>query len=146
MNENAIKTVAQLKQWLVENCYSFNSYSLDGNSFYEGFGLQNTGKLYQWYYTERGSKDVIKEFTSQEDAVAYALEAIKANTFTHRKFIALFKSDEELEEFLAELKKRDVEYETDKILYSGTNDWRTRVYVIGCGYKKIQDLIKKHYE
>jgi len=54
----------------------------------------------------------------------------------------MYKSDQEVEQILSELKKRGIEYWTDKIPYGGINDWRTRIFVIGCGIKNAQDLIK----
>ena len=34
MNETEIKTELELEQWLKENCYSMNNYSINGNTIY----------------------------------------------------------------------------------------------------------------
>jgi len=78
INETEIKTIAELERWLYENCYPMNNYSINGNIIHEGYGLENNGGLYQWFYTERGVRLTLKYFASEEEAVRYALEQIKA--------------------------------------------------------------------
>ncbi|WP_123796528.1 hypothetical protein [Oceanihabitans sediminis] len=119
-----------------------HSYSINGNFIYEGCGIENNGGLYQWYYTERGEKRVLEYFATEKDAVQYALKTIKEDEHANRNFIGMYKSDQEVEQILSELIKRGIEYWTDKIPYGGMNDWRTRIFVIGCGIKNAQDLIK----
>ena len=143
MNETEIKTELELEQWLKENCYSMNNYSINGNTIYEGCGLEKNGGLYQWFYTERGEKRVLEYFASEKEAVQYALEKIKSDKHSIRNYIGMFKSENEVEKIKSELEKRNVEFWTDKIPYNGINDIRTRVFVIGCGIKKVQDLIRK---
>ncbi|MDF0708479.1 hypothetical protein [Flagellimonas okinawensis] len=143
MNESEIKTVLELEEWLKENCFSLLSYSINGNFIYEGFGLENNGGLFQWYYTERGEKKVLEYFATEKDAVQYALKTIKADKHAKRNFLGMYKADSEVKSILLELKKREIEYWTDRIPYGGLDDWRTRIFVIGCGIKKAKDLIKK---
>ncbi len=131
-----------MEKWLKDNCYSMNSYSINGNIINEGHGLENNGGLYQWYYTERGERRTLEYFVNEKDAVEYALEKIKMDEHANRNYIGMYKTDDEAEEVLLELRKRGVEYWTDKIPYGGLNDWRTRIFVIGCGIKKVKDLIQ----
>lgn len=140
--EIEIETIIELEKWLKENCYPMNSYSINGNTIYEGFGLENNGELYQWFYTERGYKQILEYFSTEKDAVQYALKTIKSNEHANRNYIGMYKSDQEVERIISELKKRGIEYWTDKIPYGGINDWQTRIFVIGCGIKNAQDLIK----
>ena len=46
-SETEIKTVTELEKWLKENCYPMNSYSINGNAIYEGYGLENNGGLFR---------------------------------------------------------------------------------------------------
>ena len=143
MNEVQIKTELELEQWLKENCYSMNNYSINGNIIYEGCGLEKNGSLYHWFYTERGEKRILEYFATEKEAVQFALEKIKSDKHAIRNYIGMFKSESEIENIKSELEKRNVEYWTDKIPYNGINDLRTRFFVIGCGIKKVQDLIIK---
>ncbi len=136
-----ITTIIELEKWLKENCYSMNSYSLNGNFISEGFGLEYNGKLIQWYYTERGKKETLKYFSDEKEAVTYALKHIKSNKYANRNYIGMYKPEKEINKILSELTKRKIEYYTDEIPY-GINDYRTRIFVIGCGIKKAQDLIQ----
>jgi uncharacterized Rmd1/YagE family protein len=142
MTETEIQTIIELEKWLKENCYSMNSYSINGNFIYEGFILENNGGICEWNYTERGEKRILKHFATEKDAVDYALKKIKSDEHANRNYIGMYKSETEVEKNLAELRKRGIEYWTDKIPYGGMNDWRTRIFVIGCGIEKAKDLIK----
>ena len=142
MTETEIKTVIELEKWLKENCYPMNSYSINGNAIYEGFGLENNGGIFQWFYTERGDKQTLEYFATEKEAVEYALKKIKSDEHANRNYIGMYKSDQEVEQILSELKKRGIEYWTDKIPYGGMNDWRTRIFVIGYGIKNAKDLVK----
>src|SRR5690606_11984662 len=51
------KTEVELENWMKLNCYNFDSYSINGNFIYEGFGIEKNGSLYVWYYTEKGNKN-----------------------------------------------------------------------------------------
>lgn len=140
--ELQIETIIELETWLKKNCYPMNSYSIHGNAIYEGFGLENNGGLFQWFYSERGSKQLLEYFSTEKEAVEFALKTIKSDEHANRNYIGMYKSDPEIKQILSELQKRGIEYWTDKIPYGGMNDWRTRIFVIGCGIKNAQDLIK----
>ena len=145
MNQSKLQidTIIKLEQWLKANCYSMNRYSINGNSIYEGFGLECNGGLFEWFYTERGVKQTLEYFVTEKEAVEFAIKSIKADEHANRNFIGMYNADQKVEQLLAELKKRGIEYWTDKIPFGGLNDWRTRIFVIGCGIKNAQDLIKK---
>ena len=137
-----INTVIKLEKWLKRNCYPMNDYSINGNFIYEGFGLEKSEGVFQWFYTERGDKQIIKYFSSEKEAVIYALKKIKTDEHANRNYIGRYKTDNEVEKILSELKKRGIEYWTDKIPYGGIDDIQTRIFVIGCGINNAKDLIK----
>jgi len=145
MTEAELETIIDLEKWLRKNCYPMNSYSFNGNAIYEGYGLENNGGLFQWFYTELGNKETLEHFATEKEAVDYALIKIKADEQANRNYIGMYKSDENVQRILSELKNRGIEYWTDEIPYGGINDCRTRIFVIGCGIKKAQDLIKTAY-
>ena len=143
MVESELNTVIELELWLKENCYPMHSYSINGNFIYEGCGLENKGSHFEWYYTERGERNLLEIFDTEKEAVQFALKQIKEDEHSNRNFIGMYKSNKDVDSILLELKKRKVEYWTDIIPYGGTNDLRKRIFVIGCGIKKVQDLINK---
>lgn len=141
--ETEITTRIALQKWLVANCYRMNNYSINGNTIYEGYGLEHSDGIFKWFYTEGGAKRTLEYFKTEKEAVAYALRKIKADGHANRNYIGMYADHQEVEQLLSELKKRKVEFWTDKIPFGGMNDLRTRVFVIGCGIKNVQDLIKK---
>ena len=56
------QTEIELENWMKLNCYNFDSYSINGNFIYEGFGIEKNGSLYVWYYTEKGNKNNLEIF------------------------------------------------------------------------------------
>jgi len=51
MDDTIPKTVTELENWMKAHCYNFESYSITGNSIYEGFGIDKSGTIFIWYYT-----------------------------------------------------------------------------------------------
>ncbi|MEM1339672.1 MAG: hypothetical protein AAGF96_18070 [Bacteroidota bacterium] len=138
--EPEIRTVVELERWLKDNCYVMDRYSINGNAIFEGYGLENNGGLFQWFYTERGNKETLEHFATEKDAVQFALKKIRADEYANRNYIGMYTSDSEVGQLLSELKKRGIAYWTDKIPFGGVDDVRTRIFVIGCDIKKATDL------
>ena len=76
--KSKIETIANLESWMIENNFRKNSFSI-GNYFFttEGFGLDNNGGLFNWFYTERGERETIKYFVNEKEAVEYAFNKIR---------------------------------------------------------------------
>lgn len=83
-NGNIPKTEKELEEWMKANCANFNSYSINGNVIYEGFGIEIIGETFIWYYTERGQKDTIKTFTSEQDIIEHAYIQIQAEIVSQK--------------------------------------------------------------
>lgn len=137
------ETEIALKKWMEDHCYHFNSYSISGNFISEGFGIDQNGSLYSWYYTERGKRETLHYFSTEKEAVTFAFEQIKSDRNAKSHCIALLKSDQELNDLTAELDQREVSYWMDQIPYGGLNDRRSRVFILGCDIKKVEDLKQK---
>src|SRR4051812_14930971 len=60
------KTVIGLEAWMKENCFNFLSYSINGNFIHEGHGIERSGGLFIWYYTERGQQNNLQYFSTEE--------------------------------------------------------------------------------
>lgn len=77
MQNDTPKTIVQLSQWMKDNCYQPNSYSLHGETFNDTCGITLHNGKYAWYYTERGIHDYLKYFDTEEEIVAYAFSEIQ---------------------------------------------------------------------
>ncbi|MDG1572482.1 hypothetical protein OZ410_09155 [Robiginitalea sp. M366] len=74
-----IKTIPDLEKWLKDHGYALDHYSINGKVIHEGYGLEQNGNLWQWYYTERGERQTLQHFISEKDAVRFALQVITAD-------------------------------------------------------------------
>lgn len=136
-------TVNQLDEWMTQNCYS-DTYAIGNRIIHEGYGLDKTGNQYVWYYTERGERQNIDFFQTEQEAVDFAFKTITADKFANRHLVG-FINDKVLEtELLAELDKRNVAFWKDDIPYVGLTDRRTRVFVFGCDIERVLDLQTKY--
>lgn len=138
------ETIEQLRQWMETHCYSAHHYALGDRFVHEGYGLRQSGSGYIWYYTERGSQDILKTFEAEKDAVAYAVQVIENDAFASSHLVGLVQSQVELEALLHELAIRDIDFWKDSIPYGGPGDRRTRVFVRGCDVLKVGDLREKY--
>src|SRR5690606_1502530 len=114
-NETEIQTEIELEQWLKDNCYPMTNYSINGNSIFEGFILENNSRFspyFEWIYTERGEKRSLAEFYNEKEAVQFALKKIQADEHSNRNFIGMYEDRSEEERILAELKNRGIKYWT----------------------------------
>lgn len=135
-------TIQELDEWMTANCYNDN-YAIGNRSIQEGCGLENLGKLFAWYYTERGNKEHLHYFSTEQEAVAFAFQQITADKFANAHLVGFIKERTELEILLAELAARKIDYWQDEIPYGGSSDPRTRVFVSGCDILNAKDLQEK---
>ena len=128
---------------MTAHCYN-DSYAIGHRIIHEGYGLATAGSLYVWYYTERGVRDNIQYFTTEQEAVVFAFQAITADKTANRHLIG-FLNDKVLEdELLTGLNTRGIPFWKDEIPYGGLHDGRTRIFVFGCDVQKVLDLQKKY--
>jgi len=138
-------TEVELEAWMKKNCFNFNSYSIGGNTIAEGCGIERSGELFIWYYTERGKKSPLKSFASEKEIVGYAFEQIKADKWAKTHCIGFTDDKKEKEELADVLRDRGVEFFQDQIPYSaGRPAYRT--FVLACAILKVGDLKRKYYK
>lgn len=138
------RTSLELENWMKINCYNFDSYSINGNMIYEGFGLEKINERFTWYYTERGTRQTLKTFDTEEELIHYAFEAIKSDTWANSHCIGFTTSIKESKELSMKLIDLDIEFMQDQIPYYGSNNPVYRTFVFGCDCTRVRDL-KKQY-
>ncbi|MGG9962318.1 hypothetical protein [Ferruginibacter sp. SUN106] len=145
MDSNYIpRTEIELENWMKKNCFNFNSYSINGNSIYEGFGIDKTGGLYIWYYTERGQKDNLKYFKTENEIIEYAFNQIKSDKWSKTHCIGFSADANKITALKSELYKMGIEFFEDKIPYYGIERPVFRIFVSGCDIQKTEHL-KEEY-
>ena len=139
------KTENELENWMKENCFNFNSYSINGSSIYEGCGIDKSGGLYIWYYTERGQKNNLKYFNSETEIVEYAFNQIKSDKWAKTHCIGFSTDINKINDLKNFLHKMETEFFEDKIPYYGIERPVYRVFVLGCDIKKTEYLKEKYW-
>lgn len=139
MNDFEIpKTEKELGNWMKKNCCNFNSYSINGNSIYEGFGIEIIGGLYIWYYTEKGSKSKLKSFQTEPEMIEYAYAQIKSDKWAWTHCIGFTKDRSKSEELCNKLTDMGIEHFKDEIPNYEKDCSTYRVFVLGCDIKKTK--------
>ena len=139
------KTKKELAQWMKDNCYKFDSYSINGNSIYEGYGIGRSGVSFFWYFTERGSRKPLQYFDSEEEVIAHAYKQIKSDKWARSHCIGFTENRAEAMELVRKLQAMNIEYFEDDIPYHGPDRPTYRVFVFGCDVKKVGDLKELYY-
>ncbi len=139
------KTEIGLEKWMIENCFNFNSYSINGNSIYEGYGIDKSGGLYIWYYTERGQKDNLKYFKTENEIVEYAFNQIKSDKWAKTHCIAFSTDINKINDLRNKLQRMETKFIEDKIPYYGIEKPAYRIFVLGCDIKKTEYLREKYW-
>ncbi|SIT05350.1 hypothetical protein SAMN05421766_10828 [Zobellia uliginosa] len=140
------QTEIELETWMKRHCYNFNSYSINGNAIYEGFGIDKTKGEYIWYYTESGIKENIKIFNTEKELIAYTFDQIQSDKWAKTHCIGMTTSKEEKMELSEELRKREIKFIQDEIPYFGPKRPAYRTFVLGCDKLKTKDLKRKYFK
>ncbi|MGS2740845.1 hypothetical protein [Sinomicrobium sp. M5D2P17] len=144
--ENKPKTRNELEVWMKNNCYNFNGYAINGNFIYEGFGIEQIGGLFNWYFTERGQKDIKKTFKTEQEVIEFAYDQIKNDKWAKSHCIGFLFEERKSEELKSKLTSIGIEYFEDKISYDGPDKTAYRVFVYGCDIKKTENLKLEYFK
>ena len=132
-------TIVELEKWITDNCYN-DSYGIGNRKVYDGFVLDKSDDGFVWYYTERGKRADLNFFKTEKEAVDFAVNWIKKDTFSNNHLVGFIKIEDTKSELLAELKRRNIDYSMDKIPINTKNQLWYRVFVKGCDIQKVLDL------
>ena len=138
------KTVVELEKWMKENCFNFNNYSINDNFIHEGYGIDKSGGLYIWYYTERGQKNNLRYFFNENEIVEYAFNEIKSNKWANIHCIGFtpdYNEHKELERILTEM---GIYFEHNEHKSWGQTIFITNIF--GRDLNKVLHLKEKYYK
>jgi len=145
MNNNIPKTQKELEIWMKQNCANFNSYSINSNSIFEGFGIEVIRGAFTWYYTERGEKRTIKTFQTESEIIEYAYLHIKSDKWAWTHCIGFTSDKTKADELSKVLVNMGISYFKDEIPYYSLHRPVYRIFVLGCDIKKTEFLMEKYY-
>ncbi len=76
-NDYCPTTEVELENWMKQNCFNFNDYSVNGNHIYEGCGIDRDEGGFVWYFTERGQKSKLRHFNTEREIISTPLIRLK---------------------------------------------------------------------
>jgi hypothetical protein len=139
------KTKIELENWMKENCFHFDTYSINGNSIYEGWGIEHTDGQFIWYFTERGLQKNLESFKSEAEIVEYAFNEIKSDQTARTHIIGFSADRNKIINLKNELDQMNIEFIQDTIAYYGLKEPPVyRVFVVGCDIRKTEHLKEKY--
>lgn len=106
----------------------------------DGHALEAVPNGFEFFYTERGERNLIKFFSDENEACAYVYEFLAKDKRAKSHLIGFFKSKEEADELAEKLRAEEIESKIDKIPYGGINDPRFRVFVFSTDFIKAKEL------
>ena len=139
-------TMSELKTWMKENFANFLSYSIGGNDIDEGFILDHDHTGYHWIFTERGSRDIHKSFVTEAEAVTYAYQQIKGDTWAWSHCIGFTPSEDEHRALAKILNEMGIEFLQDRINYFANRPGTYRTFVFGKDKLRTLHLAEKYFK
>lgn len=140
-----MKNIEELEKYLEEECYSFAGLTIGKHSAPEGYIIEANGSEYNFSYSERGRKTVVKSFCCEKDLVEYAFEKLSADKWNKAHLVAWVWSKDEIKQAEQELKKKDIMFERNDIPNYSQGKDAYRIFVFGRDIEKLVDFKKKYF-
>ena len=86
-----MKTIDELEKYLEDECYSFVELTVGKHFAPEGIFIEKDGGRYNFGYSERGNKIILKSFQTEEDLFLKEMifpTTAQGNAFTAYLFLA----------------------------------------------------------
>ena len=140
-----MKDIEELEKYLEEECYSFAGLTIGKHSAPEGYIIETNGSEYNFSYSERGRKMVLKSFSNEKDLVEYAFEKLSADKWNKAHLVAWVWNIDEIQQAEWELKKKDIMFERNDIPNYSQGKTAYRIFVFGRDIEKLVDFKKKYF-
>lgn len=140
-----MKSIEELEKYLEDECYSFAEISIGKHYTHKGIVIKKNSDAYEFGYSERGNKEIIKSFSSEQELVEYALEKLLADKWNKAHLVAWVWSEAEIQQAEQELKTYNISFERNDVpnYLQGKNAYR--IFVFGKDYLKLTEFAKKYY-
>lgn len=139
-----METINELEKYLEENCYSFQGISIGKHHAPEGIVIEKVADRYNFGYSERGSQEIIKSFSTEEDLVAYALEVLNSDEWFRAHLVAWVWDETEIKKAEKELSDMNIFFKRNDIPNYFVGKCAYRIFVFGRDVL-ILDEFKKRY-
>ena len=140
-----MKSIEELEKYLEDECYSFVEINIGKHHAHEGIVIEKNGDAYEFGYSERGRKTVMKSFSSEQELVEYALEKLSADKWNKAHLVAWVWSEADIQQAEQELKNNNISFERNDVPNYSQGRNAYRIFVFGRDVLKLAEFIKKYY-
>nr|WP_321453167.1 hypothetical protein [uncultured Carboxylicivirga sp.] len=135
-----INSIKELIKFLKHNYYRKDSIQVNsfGQIGQDGFSIEKKENGFDFNYQERGHKNTLKTFQSENDICNYAVQIFEADKALKQHCIAYSKSQNRINRICNRLEKRGIHYVKDSAPCVD-NKFIYRIFVFG------RDLIKTRF-
>ncbi|MBR5596000.1 MAG: hypothetical protein IKW30_01160 [Lachnospiraceae bacterium] len=141
-----MERIEELEKHLEDEYYSFTEITIGKHRAPEGIVIEKNGEAYNFCYSERGIKTVIKSFLREKDLVEYAYEELSADKWNKTHLVAWVWSEYEILQAEQDLKKNDIVFERNDIPNYSQGRTAYRIFVFGRDVVKLAEFKKRYYK
>ena len=137
-------TILELEKYLEDICASFTELSIGKHYAPEGIIVEKSCNKYNYAYSERGNKRILKSYDNECDLVQYALKDLQGNKWlTAHVVVATFDKDEVVEAEIYLYSKR-ITFTRNDIPNYKPGFTAYRIFVFGTSVKLLDNFKKKY--
>lgn len=140
-----METIKELEKYLEDNCYSFNGLSIGNHRAQEGYIIEFESGAYNFSYSERGKKRVIKSYGTEKELVEYAYETITKNKWANAHLLVCVYSEAEILEVEGILKSYNIDFARNDIPNYKDGRRAYRIFVFGRDILRLNEIKKKYH-
>lgn len=138
----SLNTIAELEKYLESNGYSFNELSIGKHYAYEGIVIEEINGFFNFAYSERGKKRIIKSFNNEYELVQYAIGNLMGDEWLKAHLVAASFDKQEITKVEQELIKMDIYYRRNDIPNYRIGETQYRIFVFGTDINRLDDFKK----
>ena len=141
-----MERIEDLEKRLEEEGFSFAEITIGEHHAPEGIVIERNGATYNFCYSERGIKTVIKSFSREKDLVEYAYKELSADMWNKAHLVARVWTEYEIVQAEQELKKNDIVFERNDVPNYSQGRTAYRIFVFGRDVEKLDEFKKRYYK
>lgn len=141
-----MNTISELEKYLEDECYSFHEITIGKHYAPEGIIIERKADQYIYAYSERGTIDIIKSFTTEKKLVDFALQNLMNDKWYKAHLAAWVWNETEIKKAEMELKKMNIDFKRNDFPNYLDGKIAYRIFVFGKDILCLDDFKKKYYK
>jgi len=142
-----LDTINELEKYLVLNGYSFTELSIGSHYAPEGIVIEEENGVYNFSYSERGKKTIIKSFNEEHELVQYAFAQLTNDIWNKAHLVAATFDKAEIIEAEHQLNKMHIAFQRNDIPNYKVGCTKYRIFIFGTDINFLDEFKQRflHY-